>query len=70
MKILVKHIKNIDNGKTPQFLVYLMTIDNVAVSCSIADGESAKDKVIDEINNRYKNNKNGFTLEVKTISYL
>jgi hypothetical protein len=65
MKIVVKHVDNIENKLTtsetliPQYLVYVMTDDNISISCNICNGDEKKEEVL---------NKN-LTLPVHEVSY-
>lgn len=79
MKIVVKHVDNLKSSliKTrdsiPQYLVYLMTEDNITISCDIANGEEDKMKAVNwlQIKNHLDNGTIGkeFTLPVHDVSY-
>ena len=70
MKIVIKHVDNLNSTMSPtrenipQYLVYLMTNDNIAISCDIVNGRTAKSKMVDNL--QVKNN---FTLPVLEVSY-
>jgi len=77
MKIVVKHVDNLKSSliKTkepiPQYLVYLMTEDNIPINCDIANGEHSKNSIIDNliIQENIKNYGKKNILPVYEVSY-
>lgn len=59
MKIVIKHIDNLKSSlvgnkiDVPQYLVYLMTEDNVSITCEIVNGNDRKVNLVNKINEKY-----------------
>jgi len=59
MKIVVKHVDNLNSSliktreEVPQYLVYLMTDDNISISCDITNGNIDKLKLINNLQSGY-----------------
>jgi hypothetical protein len=77
MKLIVKHIDNLksvdypDREVIPQYLIYLTTKEGVKISCTIANGGTARDVYVElkKVQNMLEKPNEDFTLEVENITY-